>query len=519
MKKFFNVSGPCDKKKHYIVPILERNDGIMDLIDMEQYFVIHSARQTGKTTFIKTLAEEINNKGDYHALYCSLESVQSSVNTEYGISQIIGILKKTIKYSRINSKEKFGINLEDDTVNTLIITAITDFCIALDKPLIIFFDEVDCLENGTLISFLRQLRTGFITRSNIPFAHSIALVGMRDVRDYKSKIREGNETLGSASPFNIIAESFSLDNFTEKEIEGLYLQHTKETGQNFEKEAVKYIYKQTDGQPWLVNAIAREIIVKILKNDNTKIITKDLVKTAINNIIIRRDTHIDSLLARLKEERVKNIIQPIIITDFAKDTIDFTSDDLKYCKDLGLITSKKGNLQIANEIYKEVIIKELSSDSQEKMNEQIDNIWIDENNKIKMNCLLKDFQVFWRENSDIWVEKYQYKEAAPHLILQAFLQRVVNGGGEILREYSYGRRRIDLCVIYNENKYCIELKLNYGAKTIPDGLKQLREYMDGFGEKVGWLVVFDRESKKSWDEKLFWTEEKKDGKIVNVVGC
>jgi len=65
-----------------------------------------------------------------------------------------------------------------------------------------------------------------------------------------------------------------------------------------------------------------------------------------------------------------------------------------------------------------------------------------------MKYLLKDFQEFWRENSEIWSELYQYKEAAPHLILQAFLQRVINGGGKILREMAAGKRRLDLCVVY-----------------------------------------------------------------------
>jgi hypothetical protein len=55
--------------------------------------------------------------------------------------------------------------------------------------------------------------------------------------------------------------------------------------------------------------------------------------------------------------------------------------------------------------------------------------------------LLKAFQEFLRENSEIWVEKYEYKEAAPHLILQAFLQRVIKRGGEIIRKYASGRRQ------------------------------------------------------------------------------
>ena len=70
---------------------------------------------------------------------------------------------------------------------------------------------------------------------------------------------------------------------------------------------------------------------------------------------------------------------------------------------------------------------------------------------MNINGLLKGFQQYWCQNSDIWIQKYDYKEAAPNLILQAFLQRIVNGGGIILREYAAGRGRMDLCVIFNNN--------------------------------------------------------------------
>jgi len=344
-------------------------------------------------------------------------------------------------------------------------------------------------------------------------------VGMRDIRDYKSKIREGRQTLGSKSPFNIIEKTFSLGNFTKEEITKLYEQHTNKTKQIFENQAIEYIYEQSDGQPWLVNAIAKEIIEEILIDDYSKPVTKELAEQAIQNIILRRDTHIDSLIDKLKEERVKEVIEPIIITTKENDNFNFSSDNVQYCIDLGLISSNLKKLQISNPIYREVIVRELTYNSQISLETKIKNIWINKNNKIDMNGLLKAFQEFWRENSNIWVEKYQYKEAAPHLILQAFLQRIINGGGDILREYAYGSKRIDLCVRFAGNKYPVELKIDYGKKTIPDGLEQLAEYMDGFGETTGWLVIFDRNEDKSWDEKLFWKAERYNNKTINIVGC
>ena len=517
MGRYFNIAGPCYETKHYMIPVILRNYKILELIEQEQYFVIHAARQTGKTTTIQHFVNYLNVQNQYYALYCSLESVQVFTEAKEGIQEIFKNIRSEIKYSQLPLREKFGAssNLEDPSI--LIKNALRDYCFLLDKPLIVFFDEIDCLQNDTLITFLRQIRDGFVTRNQIPFVHSIALVGMRNIRDYKSKIRDNQQTLGSASPFNIITKALTIRNFSISDIETLYAQHTQETKQVFERAAIDKIFEQTDGQPWLVNAIAREIIEEILSNDYTIPITTELVEQAIQNIILRRDTHIDSLLDKLKDPRVRRIIEPIILGK--TNVINRSDDDTQYCIDLGLISDKNNILQPANKIYAEVIVRTLNYDSQYHLHTQIKNAWIDHTGKIDMTGLLKGFQQFWRENSDIWIEKYDYKEAAPHLILQAFLQRIINGGGTILREYASGRERMDLCVVYEGNKYPIELKIKYSNSVVKKGIEQMANYMTTLGETTGWLVIFDRSNTLDWDEKIFWQTEQHEGKTIHVVGC
>jgi hypothetical protein len=115
---------------------------------------------------------------------------------------------------------------------------------------------------------------------------------------------------------------------------------------------------------------------------------------------------------------------------------------------------------------------------------------------LDMSALLKEFQRFWRENAEIWTERYEYKEAAPHLILQAFLQRVTNGGAQIVREFALGTGRVDVCVHYAGKAYPLELKLA-SSKAIRGGLEQLDRYMDSCGAAEGWLVIFDRDNSKA----------------------
>jgi hypothetical protein len=516
--RYFNVAGPCNKAKHYMIEAASRLSGVERLIDMEQYFVIHAARQSGKTTYLKDLAQRLNASGGYYALYCSLEIAQGIIDPKDGIPSIVKKIKYAVDMSDIPSKNGFAENADYTDYANVLNKELSLFCKQLDKPLVILFDEADCLSEGTLITFLRQLRDGYVNRAEIPFVHSLALVGMRNIRDFKARIRPDSDTLGSASPFNIVAKSLTLKNFTQDEIHALYKQHTDETGQIFEDGAVELIHEQTQGQPWLVNAIAREVIEEQLGGDYTPAITPEMVEKAIQNIILRRDTHIDSLLERLKEERVRRVIEPIIVGDVISNR---SSDDFRYVVDLGLITDTEERLGPANPIYSEIIARVLSNDVQQTI-AQGDNDYhmphYIKDGRIDMDHLMRDFQQFWRENSDIWLERFDYKEAAPHMILMAFLQRVINGGGQIIREMAAGRGRIDLCVVYNGEKYPIEIKLLRGEKTRTQGIEQTLRYMDVYSATAGWLAIFDRDPGKSWDEKIYIEKETVGGKTVTVVG-
>jgi len=509
-----------------IDPLRNMGKELINLIEQEHYFVIHAARQSGKTTLLKELARKINAEDNYYALYCSLEKIQGIAEAKEAMPQIIDVLKMAFYGSNIPKGELFAKEPSNMGFASLLQFELSKVSKILDKPLVIFFDEADCLSNGTLITFLRQLRDGYINRDSVPFIHSIALVGMRNLRDYKARIRPESETLGSASPFNIITKAMTVSNFTCEEVAELYNQHTTATGQVFEKDTVGFIFEQTQGQPWLVNAIAREAVEEICKSDYSAAITQDIAKQAIQNIILARGTHFDSLMERLKEERVRNVIQPLILgEEFA---IDKSSDDYLYTRDLGIIRDSGDQTEPANPIYAELIVRTLNWTVQDTLKTKYKDYDVPhylKGGKINVNALLKDFQSFWRENSEIWIQRYkenfyQYDEAAPHLVIQAFLQRVINGGGHISREMALGKNRADICVEWENQKYPIELKLYQSAKTIKDATAQILKYMDKLGSKEGWVVIFDRTPKKSWSKKLYVKEIKQSaGKKITIFGC
>jgi RecB family endonuclease NucS len=147
-----------------------------------------------------------------------------------------------------------------------------------------------------------------------------------------------------------------------------------------------------------------------------------------------------------------------------------------------------------------------------------------------MDALLREFQDFWRNNSEVWEQWTKYTEAFPHLLLMAFMQRVVNGCGRVEREYATGRGRMDLAVEYKGEWNIVEIKLLRKGRTFDrvkaEGLKQIARYRETFVPPVGYrknitgayLVIFDRrpeDMKPSWDERITW---EKDGDVT-VLGC
>ena len=272
------------------------------------------------------------------------------------------------------------------------------------KPNVLMIDEIDALVGDTLLAVLRQLRAGYPERPR-RFAQSVILCGVRDVRDYR--IRSSTETaiVAGGSAFNVRAASIRLGDFSPREVESLLAQHTRETGQAFTGEARAAIRELTRGQPWLVNALAYEACFKNRAGrDRSQAITKDAIQDAREQLILRRETHLDQLADKLREDRVRRVVEPLLSGAEAAGAI--APDDLEYVRDLGLVT-RSGPVAIANPIYREVIPRDLTWTTQE-MSMHHDPAWyVGGDGALRIDDLLAAFQEFFREHSEHWVEQFQ----------------------------------------------------------------------------------------------------------------
>ena len=389
------------------------------------------------------------------------------------------------------------------------------------RPLVLLIDEIDALIGDTLLSVLRQLRAGYPQRPR-RFPQSVILCGVRDVRDYRIRSSAENAVIAGGSAFNIRAESLRLGDFSPDDARALLSQHCEETGQEWTEEARDEVWRLTQGQPWLVNALAYEACFgNRAGRERSRPVTLNAIRDAREQLIARRDTHLDQLTDKLQEERVRRVVEPLL--SGARSAESILADDLEYVRDLGLVR-RSDPIAIANPIYQETIPRDLTYTTQAGLYH--DPAWYVEDGKLHAARLLAAFQEFFREHSEHWMERFQYKEAGPHLLLQAFLQRIVNSGGRIEREYGLGRMRTDLLLLWPKSgggdtqKIVIECKVVHKSlkETIRQGLDQIRAYMDRCAAEEGHLVVFDRSAEKSWTDKVFRRDQSVDGRRITVWG-
>ncbi|MBI4606607.1 MAG: ATP-binding protein [Planctomycetes bacterium] len=378
-----------------------------------------------------------------------------------------------------------------------------------------------------LITVLRHLRAGYDQRP-ARFPRSVLLCGVRDVRDYRLRINAGKEVITGGSAFNIKAESLRLGDFTREDLEALYRQHTEETAQRFEPEAIELAWDLTRGQPWLTNALAYEVCFRGTEGRNrTRVVTAAMVLAVKEALILRRVTHLHQLADKLQEERVRRVIEPMLRGEDLERQV--CPDDVEYVLDLGLARREPEGLEVSNPIYREVIPRELTWLQEINLESRIRPAWyIAPDDRLDLGKLLAAFQDFFREHSEHWVERFEYKEAGPQLLLQAFLHRVVNNGGRIEREYGLGRGRTDLLVVWplkgsdegREQRAVIELKVLRGdlEKAVQLGLEQTLEYQDRTAAAEAHLVIFDRRPERSWAEKIYRRVEERGGREVVVWG-
>ena len=466
------LSSPRD---HYCIPPLERVNlaEILELVRDKRYFVLHAPRQTGKTSILLALQDLLNggSAGQYRCVYVNVEPAQAAgENVEHAMRAILSRLA-----SRAHSLGDTFLHgvwsdvLAKSGAHDALGESLTRWCMADSRPLVVLIDEIDTLVGDSLISVLRQLRAGYDLRPG-SFPQSVVLCGVRDVRDYRIRSGSGYTAVAGGSAFNIKAASLRIGDFTRTEVRALLAAahrgdrsgvHPGGSGQGVE----------TDSGPahgWSMPSVREPASTPRPDGTVPARSTDDDILEAQERLILSRQTHLDQLADKLQEDRVRRVVEPLLS---GGDERPFSTRDLEYVRDLGLV-ARDNPLRIANPVYAEVVPRELTYATQAGLVQDTTR-YVDSEGRLDVDKLLGAFQSFFREHSEHWLGRFDYAEAGPQLLLQAFLQRVANGGGRIEREYGLGRGRTDLSARVAPQRYLVRDR------------RQVRDRMQGAAQEPG----------------------------------
>lgn len=385
MRKRFNTTGVCVRRKHYMVDISEKIAEIRKLIESECYFTISKPRQYGKTTTLNELKKSLRE--EYLVISISFEGIGDRIfQDEKEFSQrFIELMAMSIELiDEDESKRMLSMKNKIEGIMDLS-KAITKFIKLSSKEVVLFIDEVDKSSNNQLfLSFIGMLRNKYLAREmeeDITFK-SVILVGMHDIKNLKLKIRNEAEEKYN-SPWNI-AVDFNIDmSFLPKEIATMLKEYSADNNLNMNVESLsKEIYFFTSGYPFLVSRICQIIDEKFYQKRNKSWEEAD-VRRAVKYINDEKNTLFESIVKNLENyNELYELVKSILV-----DEEQILFNPLDPIISLGLTCGilKKGNcgIEISNKIFKGYLLtfnfnknKEYKEEKIEKQEKEIFQVFV-----------------------------------------------------------------------------------------------------------------------------------------------
>ena len=467
----FNTSGPNIPRQHYtLIRTKQLKQGIK-LVEKDRYFTIWAPRQTGKSTYFRQLAVELE-KQDYKVAHINFENYKNaSLNTF--IYTLTDELNKN-----------FNIDLRQEEELAKIFKHISEI---QNKKCVLIIDEVEGINEEYFGDFLHSIRNAYHSREN-HCLKSVILVGVSNIIG----IVQDN-----ASPFNI-ADNLNVPYFTKDEVFELLGQHETETGQLFDKKVKEKIWQITAGQPGLVNGFAK---VLVDRNPDKKILDyDDYLKVEHWYLNIAIDKNFANILNQARKER--QFVERLLFTE---DQIPFKIDreSIKLLHVNGLIKEDdNGYVSFWVPFYKKRLYDAFYPYTNGERKEISSTIfaeeYFDKKGNFKIEKLISEYKAYVkRRGFKVFLEKDEngeyksIKESALIYSFETFISAVVSQlNGKIYREADTGLGKSDMIINFNGQEYLIETKVYYAPKQFSEGKKQLAYYCNSLDLKTGIYLVF-----------------------------
>ncbi len=372
MGKIFNISADCKPSLHYMVNIEDRLNKIKEMTDQSDYFIINRARQYGKTTTLRALADFL--KKDYRVISLDFQMMGASKFRNENIFSLtfanifINAIKEAQDWNACGqavSSLKTALQEHKNEIELLeLFEYLSEICRCSEKPVVLLIDEFDSAGNNQVfLDFLAQLRGYYINRDVKATFHSVILAGVYDIRNIKLKLRADEDRRWN-SPWNI-AVDFQVDmSFSAADIAGMLKEYEADhrTGMDITKIA-GLIYDYTSGYPFLVSYICKLIDERIsnvlLENnggpDRDYRWTKEGVLTAVRLLLSEQNTLFESLFNKLEDyPELETMLRDLLLC--GKD-IPYVVGvrSIETALMFGFVKKEKHNVIIANRIFETLL--------------------------------------------------------------------------------------------------------------------------------------------------------------------
>lgn len=507
MSKLFNVNANCIPGLHYMVDLTERLEQVKEMVDAGQYFTINRARQYGKTTMLKALANFL--KEDYVVAsldfqkmsFTNFASEQAFVVAFAGelLDCVTGLPDRTEKKLQALAEGNIG-----SLTLSVLFRALNGWCAEAEKRVVLMIDEVDSATNNQVfLDFLAQLRGCYIGRDAKPTFQSVILTGVYDVRNIKRKLRTEEEHKTN-SPWNIAADFLVEMSFSVRDIAGMLEEYEKDYGTGMDIYAVsEEIYNHTAGYPYLVSRICKLIDERIAGGagfpDRTAAWTRAGVTEAVKMLVSEKNTLFESLVGKLEEfPELRELVHTLL---FRGSTIPYNPlhKTIEMAEMLGFVKNLSGNTIISNRIFETVLYNLFLSE--EALTSDIYKAALQEKNRfineghLNMDFVLERFVIHFNDLYGDLEETFLEEAGRRYFLL--YLKPIINGTGNYYIEArTRNMERTDVVVDYNGEQFVIELKLWRGNSYNERGEEQLLGYLAHYHLKKGYMISFNFNKKK-----------------------
>jgi hypothetical protein len=492
--RLFEASGIVNPETAYYVPLDNvtntYNQDIKTMIDRGRYFSMFAPRQSGKTTFLEGVRRVLHRDQTYVAIILSFERY-----ADLDKNQFFELIEKDFYNQLLNRLREVDCEKLDAVEQFLAVHHLTCHIsfgrlfeelnrIIQFKKIVVFIDEFDGIPLTQLGNFLTALRDLYQKYKIVKqkALYSIGLIGIRNI----TKL-----VVGGISPFNI-ADQVDLPSFSLKNVQDLFSQYSAETNQLFSNDAVRTIYEETAGQPWLVNRLGTILTVNI-KPQTVETIEKKDVEQAIQLLLKERNSHFDNLYE--KAELYKETFVEIVF-----DHVEYNPDDRDqtWLEQYGLVKQADGKAVVANNIYKARYLKAFFQEVK-AYEDKAPGEYLLPTGRLDMESILFDFEQYIAQIgiSAFYKKKKPYEKTGQFLLTAWLYQFVKGGAGELRYEVRSGLGRMDILLTYKGKKYIIETKINRRNlnRTLNDGITQVsRKYLASESADEGYLVIFDTQT-------------------------